>query len=80
MVGDRGGGRRCVSDPRAQTDMFRAIFGRTELIIGASRAKNCEEVDGEVRLPVRPPKLDQKGVERFPRPKNLAEKICLAEN
>ena len=77
----QGGWSSVDADPKAPTDTFSVIFSRTELIIGASRAKNCEEVDGEVRLPVRPPKLDQKGVERFPRPKNLAEKkIFLAEN
>ena len=69
----QGGWSSVNADPRAPTDIFSAIFSRTELIIGASRAKNCEEVDGEVRLPVQRPKLAYKGVKRFPRPKNLAE-------
>ena len=64
---------RYISDPRAPTDIFPTIFGRTELIIGASRAKNCEEFAVEVRFSVDPPKLDQKGVKRFSRPKNLGE-------
>ena len=52
----RGGARQwgwssVNADPRAPTDTFSEILCRTELIIGAFRAKNCEEVDGEVRLP-----------------------------
>ena len=54
-------------------------FGRTELTIDASRAKNCEEVAVEVRFSVDRPKLGQKGVKRFPRPKNLADKKDLAK-
>ena len=68
------GQRRRVADPEVQTDIFLTIFGRTELIIGASRAKNCEEVDGEVRFSIDPPKPAQKGVKRLPRPKNVTEK------
>ena len=71
---------RYISDPRAPTDIFPTIFGRTELIIGASRAKNCDEIDGEVRFSIDPPKPAQKGVKRFLRPKNLAEKNFLTEN
>ena len=56
-VTDRGAQRRRVADLRAPTDIFSTIFGRTELKIGPSRAKNCEEVDFEVRSPVEPPKL-----------------------
>ena len=66
---------RYISDPRAPTDIFPTIFGRTGLRIGGSRAKNCEEVAVEVRFSVDPPKLDQKGVKRFFRPKNLGEKF-----
>ena len=40
-----------------ETDAFSSIFGRTDLRIGPSKAKYCEEFDFEVRLPVRPPKL-----------------------
>ena len=50
------------------------IFGRTELRIGPSRAKNCEEVDFEVHFSLEASKPAQKGEKRFPRPKNLAEK------
>ena len=69
----RWGQRRRILDLVAQTDRFLTFLGRTDLRIGASRAKSCEEVDGEVRLPVQRPKLAYKGVKRFPRPKNLAE-------
>ena len=72
-----GGLGRYISDPRAPTDIFLTIFGRTELIIGPSRAKNCEEFAVEVRFSVDPPKLHQKGIKRLSRPKNLGEKkIC----
>ena len=40
----KGGTRRS-----AQTDMILTIFGSTELMIGPSKAKNCEEIDFEVR-------------------------------
>ena len=66
--------------PGTPTDLFPAIFGRTELIISASRAKNCEEVDFEVRLSVDPPKLVQKGVKRFSRPKHFIVLFGFAEN
>ena len=39
------------------------IFGRTEVIIGASKAKKCEESAGDVRLcvsPQKPSKIDKK--------------------
>ena len=49
-VGDRWGGRRRITDLRAPTDIFLPIFGRTELRIGPSRAKDCQEVDFEVRF------------------------------
>ena len=64
---------RYISDPRAPTDIFPTIFGRTELRIGESRAKNCEEVDGQLRFSIDPPKPAQKGVKRFPRSKNFTE-------
>ena len=54
-------------------DIFFANFGRTELTIGESRAKNCEEVDFEVRFSLEAPKLSNKGEKRFLRPKNLAD-------
>ena len=64
MVGDRGGWRPRVAGARAQTDVFLTSFCRTELIIGASKAKNCEEFDFEVRLPLQPLKLAQRGKTR----------------
>ncbi len=64
----------------APTEIFLRLFGRTDLRIGACKAKNCEELDFEVRLSIDPPKLGQKGVKRFPRPKNLDEQKKIAEN
>ena len=72
-MGDRGGGCRRITGPKAQTDIFSMIFGRTELRIGPSRAKNCQEVDFEVRFSLEASKPAQKGEKRFPRPKNLAD-------
>ena len=57
---------------RLHTDIFLTIFGRTDLKIGSSRAKNCEELDFEVRLSVDPSKLDQKEGKRCSRPKKIA--------
>ena len=54
----------------AETVIFSSIFGRTDLIIGAFKAKKCEGFDFEIRLPVRPPKLAQKGETRYRDPKN----------
>ena len=50
--------------------VFLSIFGRTDLIIGGSKAKNCVEVYFEVRLPVDSPKLAKTSQKRFPTPKN----------
>ena len=61
VVGDRGGGRRYITDSRAPTDIFFTNFGRMELTIGESRAKNCEEVDFEIRFSLEAPKPAQKG-------------------
>ena len=70
--------RRRFASPQAPTEIFSLIFGRTELIIDASRAKSCEEFAIDVRFSVDPPKLHQKGVKRFSSPKNLAEKNFLS--
>ena len=59
----------------AETDIFSSIFGRTDLKIGASKAKNCEEVDFEVQIPVDLPKPAQKGEKGCSAPKNFVEKI-----
>ena len=58
---------------QAPTASFSSIFGRTDLIIAASKAKNCGEVDGEVRLPVEAPKLAQKDEKRCPTRKKIVE-------
>ena len=39
--------------------MFWTLFGRTELILGASKAKYCEELDSEVRFYVAPQNPDK---------------------
>ena len=65
--------RRRFASPQAPTEIFSLIFGRTELIRDASRAKSCEEFAIDVRFSVDPPKLHQKGVKRFSRPKNFGE-------
>ena len=62
------------------TASFSSIFGRTDLIIAASKAKNCGEVDGEVRLPVDAPKLAQKDEKRCPTRKKIVEQKKIAEN
>ena len=53
--------------------MFSSIVGRTDPRIGASKAKNCEEVDFEVRKPLDLPKLTKKRKKLYPRPKNVAD-------
>ena len=40
--------------------LFLMIFNRTDLRIGVSRAKNCEESDSDVHFCVAPPKPAQK--------------------
>ena len=64
----------------AETDIFSSIFGRTDLIIAASKAKNCGEVDGEVRLPVDAPKQTQKNEKRCPMRKKIVETFFFDEN
>ena len=51
---------------------FSSIFGRTDLIIAASKAKNYREVDGDVRFPVDPPKLAQNDEKRCPTQKKTS--------
>ena len=67
------GQRRRVAERQAQTDMCLTIFSRTELKIGPSKAKNHEDFDFEVRLPVQPPKLALKGETNVSRPKNFVD-------
>ena len=60
-----------------ETDIFSSMFGRTDPRIGASKAKNCEEVDFEVRKPPNPPKLAKERKNWRPRPKTFVdEKFC----
>ena len=64
-----------------ETDMLSSIFGRTDPRIGASKAKNREEVDFELPKPPNPPKLAKKHKKRHPRPKHFRQFFCLfAEN
>ena len=43
-----------------EADIFSSMFGRTDPRIGASKAKNREEVDFELPKPPNPPKLAKK--------------------
>ena len=45
------------------------IFGRTNLIIGQSKAKNCKESDGDVGIDVAPQKPSKNVKNMCPRPK-----------
>ena len=55
-----------------ETDIFLLIFGRTDPRIGASKAKNSEDVDFEVPRPPNLPKLAKKCKKLYPKPKNVA--------
>ena len=79
--GRQGGWVSMHNRSRAPTDIFLTKFGRTELIIGPSRAKNCQEDDLEVRFSLEAPKPCQKGEKRPPRPKkSRRKKFFSAEN
>ena len=45
--------------------MFCTFFGRTELILGASKAKYCEELDFEVHFHVAPQNPDKNTEKRI---------------
>ena len=64
----------------APTDIFLRFFGRTDLRIGAFRAKKCEGLDFEVSSCEDPPKSAQKGEKRCSRPKMFAQFFLFAEN
>ena len=51
--------------------MFSSILGRTDPRIGASEAKNSEEVDFEVHKLPNLPKLAKKRKKLYPRPKKI---------
>ena len=57
---------------KSETDVISTKFGRTDLIIGQSKAKNCEESAADVRIGVAPQK-PSKNVEK--REKFCDEKI-----
>ncbi len=62
-------------------DVFSMNFGRTEVIIGASKAKFCGESFGEVRFcvaPQKPGKNDEKRV--FETEKNVDKKNSVWKN
>ena len=61
---------RCRRRRQSPDHVFLSIFGRTDLIIGGSKAKNCADVYFEVRLPLDPPNLAKTSQKRFPTPKN----------
>ena len=54
--------------------MFWTFFGRTELILGASKAKYCEELDFEVRFHVAPPNPDKNTEKRISETEKYPEK------
>ena len=49
---------------KSETDVFSMKFDRTDLIIGQSKAKNCEESAGDVRIGVAPQKPSKKDEKR----------------
>ena len=51
-----------------------ANLGRTGLIIGASKAKNAQEADFEVKTRLAVPKLAQNDEKRYPTRKKIVEK------
>ena len=58
-------------------DIFSTISGRAELIV-ASKTKNYEEVDFEVRFPLELLKLAEKGETRISEASKTAQKnICV---
>ena len=52
--------------------LFLMIFSRTDLRIGVSRAKNCEESDSDIHFCVAPPKT----VKKTEKQKFLTDKNC----
>ena len=61
-------------------DVFSMNFGRTEVIIGASKAKNCEESFGEVRFYVAPQKPGKNDENEYSRLKNMSNKKIAPNN
>ena len=61
-------------------DMFSMNFGRTELIIGASKANFCRESFGEVRVCVAPQKPGENRGKLVFETKNMSNKTFLVSN
>ena len=61
-------------------DVFSMNFGRTEVIIGASKAKFCRESFGEVRFCVAPQKPGKNGEKLVLETKNVEQKILVSKN
>ena len=78
MVGCLTGGGLLISPCPQDADEH--VFGRKDLVIGASTAKIYEDFDSDVRLSVQLLKLVQKGETRVSRPKNLPSKFLSDEN
>ena len=60
--------------------LFLMIFNRTDLRIGVSRAKNCEESDSDVHFCVAPPKTSQKTKIQKKMTKKIAKKKLTLKN
>ena len=60
--------------------MFWTLFGRTELILGASKAKYCEELDFEVRFHVAPWNPDKNTKKRISETGKYPKQISGVEN
>ena len=58
-------------------DVFSMNFGRTEAIIGASKAKFCRESFGEVRFCVAPQKPGKNREKLVFETKKMSNKKCL---
>ena len=57
------------------------MFGRTELIMGVSRAKNCQQFDFEEGFHAAPQKPDKnKGEKRSEPEKNPEKKVRVSKN
>ncbi len=56
------------------------IFGRTNLIIGQSKAKNCKESAGDVGIDVAPQKPSKNVKNMCPRPKFCDKKKSTSKN
>ena len=60
--------------------LFLMIFSRTDLRIGVSRAKNCEESDSDVHFCVAPPKPAKKAEKQNFLTEKIAKKKSTSKN